>query len=91
MGFKLVFGFGPELIGSFTTLIDTARTTTTYVYEQGFTALVKIKSKKRNATKDVDTLVLGALEIRPRFSQLADEIQQQRLHKMAVEMTYWYK
>ena len=80
LGFKLVFGFGPELVGSFTILIDTARATTTYLYEQGFYALVEIKSKKRNATKDVDTLVLEALETRPRFSQLADEIQQQRLH-----------
>ena len=33
----------------------------------------------------------GALETRPRFSQLADEIQQQGLHWMAVEMNYWYK
>ena len=34
-----------------------------------------IKSK-RKAIKDVDTLMRGALETRPRFSQLADEIQQ---------------
>ena len=53
MGFKLVFGFEPELVGSFTTLIDTAHATTAYLYEQGFSTLVKIKSK-RNAIKDVD-------------------------------------
>ena len=33
----------------------------------------------------------GALETRPRFSQLADEIQQLGLHWMVVEITYWYK
>ena len=75
MGFKLVFGLMPELVGPFTTLIDTARATTTYFCEQGFSALVEIKSKKR---KDVDTLMRGALETRPHFSQLAGEIQQQR-------------
>ena len=51
---------------------------------------MEIKSK-RNAIKDVDTLMRGALETRPRFSQLADEIQQQGLHSMAVETNYWYK
>ena len=90
-GFKLVFGLGPELVGSFTTLIDTAHATTAYLCEQGFSTLVEIKSKKRNAIKDVDTLMRGALETRPRFSQPANEIQQQRSHRMVVEMTYWYK
>ena len=35
-------------------------------------------------------LMRGALETRPHVSQLADEIQQQGSHRMAVEMTYWY-
>ena len=91
LGFKLVFGFGPELVGSFTTLIDTAHATTAYLCEQGFSTLVEIKSKKRNAIKDVDALMRGPLETRPRFSQLADEIQQKRSQRMVVEMTYWYK
>jgi len=30
------------------------RMPTTYIWEQEFSALVKIKSKKRNSTKDVD-------------------------------------
>jgi len=30
------------------------RMPTTYFCEQGFSALVKVKSKKRNSTKDVD-------------------------------------
>ena len=49
---------------------------TTYLCEQGFSALVEIKSKKRNSIKDDDTLMRG-LERRLllRFSQLADEIQ----------------
>ena len=50
-----------------------------YLYEHGFSALIEIKLK-RNAIKDVDTLMPGALETRPHFSQLADEIQQQGLH-----------
>ena len=74
LGFKLVFGFGPELVGSFPTLIDTAHATTAYFYEQEFSALVKIKSK-RNAIKDVATLMRGAFETRPHFSELPDEIQ----------------
>ena len=53
MGFKLVFGFGPKLVSPFTTLIDTAHATTAYLYEQGFSTLVEIKSK-RTAIKDVD-------------------------------------
>ena len=65
---------------------------TTYHFEQGFSALVEIKSKKRNSIKDVDMLMKGAFEIRllPPFSQLADEIQQQRSHLMKwnVEMRY---
>ena len=54
---------------------------TTYLCEQGFSALVEIKSKKRNSIKDDDTLMRG-LERRLllRFSQLADEIQQERSH-----------
>ena len=48
LGFKLVFGFGPDLVGSFKTLIDTAHATTAYLCEQGFSTLVEIKSKKRN-------------------------------------------
>ena len=39
--------------------------------------------------KDVDMLMQGAFETRPRFSQLADELQQQLSHWMAVEMTNW--
>ena len=52
------------------------RMPTTYLCEQGFSALVEIKSNKRNAIKDVDTLMRGALKTRlpPRFSQLADKI-----------------
>ena len=55
---------------------------TTYLCEQGFSAPVEIKSNKRNAIKEVDMLMRGALETRllPRFSQLADEIPQQRSH-----------
>ena len=55
---------------------------TTYFCEQEFSALVEIKTKKRNAIVDVDTLMRGALETRllPRFSKLADEIQQQVSH-----------
>ena len=49
----------------------------TYLYELGFSALAEIKPKKRNAMKDVDTLMRGALETRPCFSQLADELQLQ--------------
>ena len=79
LGFKLVFGFGPELVGPFTTSIDTAHANTAHFQKQGFSALVEIKSK-RNAIKDVATLMRGALESRPHFSQLADEIQQQGLH-----------
>ena len=47
-----------------------------------FFALVEIKTKKRNAIMDVDTLMRGAVETRlqPRFSKLADEIRLQRLH-----------
>ena len=71
-------------------MIDTAHATTAYFYEQWFSALVEIKSK-RNAIKDVDMLMQGALETRPHFSQLADEIHLQGLHWMAVEMIYWYK
>ena len=58
------------------------RMPTTYLCEQGFPALVEIKTKKRNAIMDVDTLMRGALETRllPRFSKLADETQQQRSH-----------
>ena len=58
------------------------RMPTTYLCEQGFSALVEIKTKKRNAIMDVDTLMRGALETRllPRFSKLADEIQQQVSH-----------
>ena len=78
LGLKLVFGFGPKLVGPFTILIDTANATTTYLYEQRFSALVEIKSKKINAIEDVDTVMRGALETRPRFSQLANGIQQQR-------------
>ena len=79
MGFQLVFGFGPELVGPFTTLIDTAHAITEYFYQQEFSALVQIKSK-RNAIKDVDTFMREALETRLHFSQLADEIQQQGSH-----------
>ena len=35
---------------------------------------MEVKSK-RNAITDVDTLMRGALETRPRFSQLADEVK----------------
>ena len=52
----------------------------TYLYEQGFLALVEIKSKKRNIIKDVDLLMREALETRPCFSQIANEIQQQCSH-----------
>ena len=38
------------------------RMPTTYLCEQGFSALVEIKSNKRNAIKDVDTLMRGALD-----------------------------
>ena len=52
----------------------------TYHCEQGFSFLVKIKSKKTNSIKDVDTLMRGALKtwLILRFSQLADKIQQQQ-------------
>ena len=53
-----------------------------YPCEQEFSSLVQIKLKKRNSIKDVDTLMRGVLETRlmPRFSQLADKIQQQQSH-----------
>jgi len=55
---------------------------TTYLSEQGFSALVEIKSKKRNSIKEIDNLMRGALETRlqPRFAQLADVIQQHYSH-----------
>ena len=55
---------------------------TTYLCEQGFSALVEIKLKKRKSIKDFDMMMRGALETRllPRFSQLADEIKQQHLY-----------
>ena len=58
------------------------RMPSTYHFEQGFSSLVKIESKKRNSIKDVDTLMKEALEARlmSRFSQLADKIQQQQSH-----------
>ena len=63
---------------------------TTYFGEQGFSAVVEIESNKRNSIKDVDMLMRGALEARllPRFSPIADEIQQERSHYMTVEMPY---
>ena len=72
-------GFGPELVGSFTTLIDTQLAITAYFCEQRFSTLAEIISK-RNAIKDVDTLMRGAHATRPHFSHLADEIQQQSSH-----------
>ena len=58
------------------------RMPSTYHCKQEFSSLVEIKSKKRNSIKDVDTLMREALETRlmPRFSQLADKIQQQQSH-----------
>ena len=48
----------------------------TYFCEEGFSALVETKSKKRNSIRDVDTLMREALETRllPRFSQIADNL-----------------
>ena len=68
---------------------------TTYSCEQGYIPLMlklKQKKNKKNAIKDVDTL-MRALETRLLLcvSKLADEIQQQRLHRMDVEMTQWYE
>ena len=61
---------------------------TTYLCEQGFSALVEIKSNKTIEIKNFNTLMREALEPRllPRVSQPADKIQQQRLHWMPVEM-----
>ena len=54
---------------------------TTYLCEQRFSALLKIKLKKRNSIKDDDTL-MRRLKRRflPCFSQLTDKIQQQSWH-----------
>lgn len=55
---------------------------TSYLCEQGFSALVLIKSRKRNAILNVDPLMRGALESRlmPRFQLIADKVQQQPSH-----------
>jgi len=37
---------------------------TTWLYENGYSPLVEIKSKKRNAIKDVDILMRGTLQTR---------------------------
>ena len=64
------------------------RMPTTYLCEQGFSALVEIKSNKRNAIKDVDTLMRGALDSLVFLNYLM-KLQQQRSHEMAVELIDW--
>ncbi|XP_076061599.1 protein FAM200A-like [Oratosquilla oratoria] len=55
---------------------------TSYLCEQGFSSLVLIKTKKRNAILNLDTLMRVALENRltPRFNLIADKVQQQPSH-----------
>ena len=45
---------------------------TTYLSEQGFSPLIELKTKKRNALLDMDSVMRGALEkeIEPRFENL---------------------
>ena len=76
MGFKLVFGFGPKLVGPFTTLIDTLTPLRHTFTSKNFLLLLKSNQKETQ----LKMLMRGALETRPRFSQLADEIQQQGSH-----------
>jgi len=56
---------------------------TTYLREQGFSALVEIKRKKTNLIKDVDPLMKNVFEtgLKPHFSQLADEMQREQSPK----------
>lgn len=55
---------------------------TSYLCEQGFSSLVLIKTKKRNAILNLDPLMRVALENRlmPRFSLIADKVHQQPSH-----------
>ena len=55
---------------------------TTYLSEKGFSALVDIKTKKRNALLDLDPLMRGALETSttPCYDAIADQMQEQRRH-----------
>nr|XP_045596426.1 protein FAM200A-like [Procambarus clarkii] len=52
---------------------------TSYLCEQGFSSLVLVKTKKRNAILNLDPLMPVALENRltPRFNLIADKVQQQ--------------
>lgn len=52
---------------------------TTYLAEKGFSALVNIKTRKRNKLKNIDELMRGALEteIKPRIEKIAQEIEPQ--------------
>lgn len=55
---------------------------TSYLCEQGFSSLVLIKIKKRNAILNLDPLMRVALEYRlePRFKLIADKLQHQPNH-----------
>ena len=55
---------------------------TSYLCEQGFSSLVLIKTKKRNAILNLDPLMRVALENRltPRFNLISDKVQQQPSH-----------
>ena len=55
---------------------------TSYLCEQGFSSLVLIKTKKRNAILNLDPLMRVALEnrLKPRFSLIADKMQHHPSH-----------
>ena len=55
---------------------------TTYLCKQSFSILVEIKSKKRNSKHDIDSLMRGAIEkeIKSRYLQIAETMQQQSSH-----------
>ena len=55
---------------------------TTCLYEEVFSSLVEIKSKKRNSILDIDSLMRGGVEkeLTPHCVQIAKTIQEQASH-----------
>ena len=55
---------------------------TTYLSKKGFSSLVKIKSKKRNAILAIYSLMRGGIEkeLTPRYGHIAETMQKQASH-----------
>ena len=55
---------------------------TVYFCEESFSNFVEIKSKKRNSIHDIDSLMRKVIEkeIKPRYFQIAETMQQQSSH-----------